>query len=84
MIMLMQGMVKILNIKSAITIEAWINPAVAQEKCYDEVSGNYGVMSKVGGPANSANWSWQLRYGAPVAVVIWDLTLMAILKEADG
>jgi parallel beta-helix repeat protein len=55
----------ILKIKSAITIEAWINPAVAQEKCHDGVSGNYGVMSKVGGPANSENWSWQLRYGAP-------------------
>jgi RHS repeat-associated protein len=54
-----------LNVKSAITIEAWINPAVAQEKCWDGVSGNYGVLSKVGGPANSANWSWQLRYGAP-------------------
>jgi hypothetical protein len=55
----------ILNIKGAITIEAWINPEVAQEKCHDEVSGNFGVMSKVGGPTNSTNWSWQLRYGAP-------------------
>ena len=56
----------VLNIKRAITIEAWINPEVAQEKCHDGISGNYGVMSKAGGPANSANWSWQLRYGAPV------------------
>lgn len=54
-----------LNIKSAITIEAWINPSIAQEKCWDGVSGNYGVLSKVEGPENSANWSWQLRYGAP-------------------
>ncbi|MCX9080668.1 MAG: right-handed parallel beta-helix repeat-containing protein [Candidatus Methanoperedens sp.] len=56
---------KILNIKRALTIEAWINPEVAQENCDDGVSGNHGVMSKVGGPVNSANWSWQLRYGAP-------------------
>ena len=54
---------KILNIKRAITIEAWINPEVAQEKC--DGGGNHGVMSKAGGPVNSANWSWQLRYGAP-------------------
>ena len=54
-----------LNITDAITIEAWINPAVAQEKCWDGVSGNYGVMGKVSAPANSVNWSWQLKYGAP-------------------
>jgi hypothetical protein len=54
-----------LDVTGAITIEAWINPAVAQEKCWDGASGNYGVMSKVSAPANSMNWSWQLRYGAP-------------------
>lgn len=54
-----------LNIEDAITIEAWINPAVAQEKCWDEESGNYGIMSKTSDPENSTTWSWQLRYGAP-------------------
>lgn len=56
---------EILNITKAVTIEAWINPEAAQEKCDDGISGNYGIMSKVGGMTNSANWSWQLRYGAP-------------------
>lgn len=48
-----------------ITIEVWINPAAAQEKCRDNVSGNYGVLSKASSPQQSANWSWQLRFGAP-------------------
>lgn len=50
-----------LNITDAITIEVWINPEDSQEKCRDNVSGNYGVLSK----AEQTGWSWKLRYGAP-------------------
>lgn len=48
-----------------ITIEAWINPAISQEKCWDNVSGNFGVLSEASSPEQSTNWSWHLRFGAP-------------------
>lgn len=51
-----------LNITGPITIEAWINPALSQEKCRDNVSGNYGVLSRA---KKGAKWSWKLRFGAP-------------------
>jgi len=54
-----------LNITDTITIETWINPATAQEVCWNGATGNYGVAGKVESAAGSTNWSWQLRYGSP-------------------
>lgn len=45
------------------TIEVWVYPAKSQEKCWDEVSGNYGIMSNLNSLDSSTNWVWQLRYG---------------------
>jgi hypothetical protein len=48
-----------LQISGPMTVEAWINPASAQECCGISPC-NAGIMAKA---SSTLGWSWQLRYG---------------------
>jgi prepilin-type N-terminal cleavage/methylation domain-containing protein len=54
-----------LNPTDKITFEVWIKPGPEQNKCYDGISGNYGVAGNVDMMTGTNDWSWQLRFGSP-------------------